>query len=1311
MKGKNFKSLIAIMMAVVLVFGAVPFSALADAVENISTAEEAFTEPETEESRQEADEETEEESESEEESETEESEEEPEENYLDDEEKEEPEKEEKKDEEQLPLGISMAGAQMGIMSSTIKVIVDFEGYNLGQGFYIKPTVLEVPVGSTAEYATKMLLDQTGHGYDFSGDFLKRVQGFDTGTVTIPSYLEETIEYYLDGELDPGSGNGSLGTDDYFDWVSSWMVTINHELIGVGVGSYLLTEGDVIRWQFSLWTAADMGFDEYAGEALYDHADKTALIRALTADGADPDLKAAALDIVINPLATAQEVADALAALGGGEPEEPVDKAALKTLIDRELTLDEDEYTTASWSAFSAALLAAKAVCDDSDATQAEADDAAADLQAAIAGLTFATEKDKIIDNMLKRISLSMMGSDDDWKVVGMMAYGASAGDMNKDKIVEKALAVYESQSSSATDFERVVISMTALGINAAEVDDGSGGYADFIEKIASYSGSDMNNANAYIHGLLAYDSGDYTLPAGAAWTREIFVSKLLSAQEADGGWGWGFGAGDPDLTAMAISALAKYRDDEDVEAAIEEALLYLQSVQAANGGIVSWGAENTCSAAMVIIALSALGMDADDFAQNGNSVLDALLSHKTAESATDYGFGYADNIYDGAYSTEQGFRALVAYANMKKSGSAYNIYVFDNAQTEPSAPVDKSLLNAKIQEALVLPSGSYTSESWTNMMAELLKAQAVAASNNADWSDVYSAITSLDEAIKKLRTISTPDSRITVTFALYGAEGHSGDAKYIYKQNPGVFLSWITSTRMDMNYGDTAFDVFEKALAQSGIMYNVKGSYINSVCSPSGEWLSEFANGEYSGWMYLVNGNHPSAGIKDYKIQNGDAIVFHYTDDFRLEQGSEEWSDDPGTVGTGSSGSNSSNTNNEMTIIAHQDTQGNATVTIAGSTLNSLVSFIDNLSDSKGSKASIVVDNSQTAKSLEFILPQEVLDAFYGRTETSLEIKSGIASITLDSGAIEEIVKAANGQEVKVVIEIIENPSLSDESKANVGDRKVYSTALYIGEEAVEILENGQFTILLPYEIGEGERPESLHVYSLDKAGNLFVIDDFSYDENKKGFVFTSDSLGMFAIGAFLLDDGSTPLGFGEIWEGGLFLDVPENHWAYKYIEFMVEMGFVHGVGGSLFAPERDITRAEFVTLLFNMSGDELPAAITKFSDVSAIGWYAPYIAWALENGIAYGTGVNTFSPDEMITLQDMVIMLVRYAELAGLVIDSVDTDYIINGNAADYAEAAMDTMTKSGILASLDNNSIAPPDNMARAQAVAILAILLMEQ
>lgn len=113
---------------------------------------------------------------------------------------------------------------------------------------------------------------------------------------------------------------------------------------------------------------------------------------------------------------------------------------------------------------------------------------------------------------------------------------------------------------------------------------------------------------------------------------------------------------------------------------------------------------------------------------------------------------------------------------------------------------------------------------------------------------------------------------------------------------------------------------------------------------------------------------------------------------------------------------------------------------------------------------------------------------------------------------------------------------------------------------------------------------------------------------------------------------------------GQTFLDVPKSFWGYESIERAAQLGYVNGVGGGRFEPNRQLTRAEFVTMLYRMAGKSAASTAAAFTDVPQNAWYRDALNWAAEKGYVNGTGANTFSPDGKITRQEVVTILFRYS-------------------------------------------------------------------
>ena len=126
---------------------------------------------------------------------------------------------------------------------------------------------------------------------------------------------------------------------------------------------------------------------------------------------------------------------------------------------------------------------------------------------------------------------------------------------------------------------------------------------------------------------------------------------------------------------------------------------------------------------------------------------------------------------------------------------------------------------------------------------------------------------------------------ITVKFKLYGDEVHGDDAVHTYKNDKSKLPVWISQKSYTVDAGSTVLDVFEMALTDADLTWeNDGGNYISEI-----NGLAEFDNGSLSGWMYTLNGSYPDLGVAEQTLKNGDKIIFHYTDDYTQEKGSEKW--------------------------------------------------------------------------------------------------------------------------------------------------------------------------------------------------------------------------------------------------------------------------------------------------------------------------------------------------------------------------------------------------------------------------------------
>ena len=175
------------------------------------------------------------------------------------------------------------------------------------------------------------------------------------------------------------------------------------------------------------------------------------------------------------------------------------------------------------------------------------------------------------------------------------------------------------------------------------------------------------------------------------------------------------------------------------------------------------------------------------------------------------------------------------------------------------------------------------------------------------------------------------------------------------------------------------------------------------------------------------------------------------------------------------------------------------------------------------------------------------------------------------------------------------------------------------------------------------------------------------------------------------------------------FTDVPETRWSYPYIKTLYDAGAISGTSATTFSPAANVTRAQFVTILGRLSGAEVskyPA--TPFCDVPESAWYAPFVNWALANGIVSGTSATAFSPDASITRQDMAVMIYRYTQRYQLRLQMQQVaPFTDESSVAPYAQIAVQTLHRAGIISGMPDGSFQPYSTATREQACTMLCKL----
>jgi hypothetical protein len=168
-----------------------------------------------------------------------------------------------------------------------------------------------------------------------------------------------------------------------------------------------------------------------------------------------------------------------------------------------------------------------------------------------------------------------------------------------------------------------------------------------------------------------------------------------------------------------------------------------------------------------------------------------------------------------------------------------------------------------------------------------------------------------------------------------------------------------------------------------------------------------------------------------------------------------------------------------------------------------------------------------------------------------------------------------------------------------------------------------------------------------------------------------------------------------------------QGHWAKSDVELLANKMIVDGVEDNSFAPDNNITRAEFAALLVRSLGLVEVKSDHTFTDVNAADWYAGVVGTAQKAGFISGYEDGTFRPNAWITREQMVSMIVRALKVGGKEVKadpSLLTKFTDEPFISDWAKDAVSATLSAGILQGTNDTTFAAQDHATRAQAVTVL-------
>ena len=482
----------------------------------------------------------------------------------------------------------------------------------------------------------------------------------------------------------------------------------------------------------------------------------------------------------------------------------------------------------------------------------------------------------------------------EWMALGFARSGRDVPDSYYDSVVayvdEKIDENGRLHATKCTTNCRFIVALTAIGKDPTDV----GGH-NLLAGLNDMGYIRKVGVSGVIWTLIAFDCGKYEMPKGI--DRETLVDTILDFQVPGGGWANSGNIADPDVTSMAIQALAPYREKPEVQSTLDDAVTVLAGMLDETGNFPSQYGASSESVSQVIVALCTLGIDPNTderFVKNGMSALDGLLGYYVEGG----GFQHIHSGKIDGIATEQGYYALTAYFRMLEGKTP----LYDMTDGINLTPQQPQTPEAEKQDILwmwiVLGTGIVLTAACVVLKRKLGKkktANAImvviiltVAALGIGFALQSGIFDNMPELGSEYKITQIPNNRLvasehtenicTITIrcdTVLDNQNLLEEAKVPYVPTDGVILPEIT---VEFTPGENVFEVLQRVCEAADIPLEYSWTplydsyYLEGICH-----LYEFDCGPESGWMYQVSGTFPNYGCSSYEVQPGDSIEWLYS--------------------------------------------------------------------------------------------------------------------------------------------------------------------------------------------------------------------------------------------------------------------------------------------------------------------------------------------------------------------------------------------------------------------------------------------------
>ncbi len=407
------------------------------------------------------------------------------------------------------------------------------------------------------------------------------------------------------------------------------------------------------------------------------------------------------------------------------------------------------------------------------------------------------------------------------------------------------------------------------------------------------------------------------------------------------------------------------------------------------------------------------------------------------------------------------------------------------------------------------------------------------------------------------------------------------------------------------------------------------------------------------------------------------------------------------TSGGGLSGGGTSGGSTVPETVIVVSPEGNAIIKNSSSVVNSTVvnqvtekdfdQALQKAVKSSDGVKTIIVEMKEVPNAIKYVQRLPASKVLSDKSEVNIKIITPIAELTIPSNMLKKT-EAKDSKVVEIIIEPVKNSQLVKDIQGIIGDRPVINLYMTIDGKSIE-WNNPSSPVKVSMEYTptakELENPDRIVVYYIDGSNNLIAIPNGRYDQKTGKVTFSTTHFSKYAI----------------VYVDKSFKDISKIRWASNAINVLAAKGIVEGTTEEEFSPNLAISREESIAWLVRTLG--LNAEVNNSFDDTNNSRYSKEINIAKALGITKGVGDNKFAPEKNITRQDLMTLIVKAMDVADRSLERGDKADIAkfkdSSEVSNYALESVAALVKNEIIAGSGGN-INPKQNITRAEATAIL-------